>query len=67
MHAILKTPESGERKTGDLEGFRVHKFKFHKQEYLMAYIIQRTNVLFYMTGVHENFYKDLKSYTKEVD
>lgn len=67
VYAVLKTPESGELKRGDLEGFRVQKFKFHKQEYLMAYVIQRTNILFYMIGVHENFYKELKSYMKEVD
>ncbi|MEW6216011.1 MAG: type II toxin-antitoxin system RelE/ParE family toxin, partial [Nitrospirota bacterium] len=34
---ILKDPEIGESKKGDLAGFRVHKFVFQKQKYLIAY------------------------------
>jgi mRNA-degrading endonuclease RelE of RelBE toxin-antitoxin system len=67
VHEVLKTPQGGEMKKGDLEGFRIHKFKFHKQEYLMAYSIQGRDVVFYMIGAHENFYRALKSYLKEVD
>ncbi len=67
VYAVLKTPQVGELKKGDPEGFRVHKFKFHKQEYLIAYVIQRKDIVFYMIGVHENFYKELKSYLKEAD
>lgn len=67
VYEVLKTPRSGEQKKGDLTGLRVHKFKFHRQEYLVAYMIEARNIVFYMIGTHENFYRELKSYLKEVD
>jgi mRNA-degrading endonuclease RelE of RelBE toxin-antitoxin system len=67
VHEVLKTPQAGEQKKGDLTGLIVHKFKFHGQEYLVAYSIEARDVVFYMIGTHENFYRDLKSYLKEVD
>jgi hypothetical protein len=63
---ICANPEIGESKRGDLTGFRVHKFKFKKQEYLMAYEITEKSLIFYMIGFHENFYRDLKNYLSEV-
>jgi mRNA-degrading endonuclease RelE of RelBE toxin-antitoxin system len=67
VYEVLKTPHAGEQKKGDLAGLRARKFKFHGQEYLMAYTIQGRDVVFYMIGTHENFYRELKSYLKEVD
>jgi mRNA-degrading endonuclease RelE of RelBE toxin-antitoxin system len=67
VYAVLESPQAGELKKGDLEGVRVHKFKFRKQEYLVAYVIRQKDIIFYMIGVHENFYKELKSYLKEVE
>ena len=64
---VLKTPRSGEQKKGDLAGLRVRTFKFHGQEYLVAYTIAARDIVFYMIGTHENFYRELKSYLKEVD
>jgi hypothetical protein len=64
VYEVLKTPRSGEQKKGDLSGLRVHKFKFHGQGYLVAYIIEARDVVFYMIGTHENFYRELKSYLK---
>ena len=29
VYEILESPQSGKSKKGDLEGIRVHKFKFH--------------------------------------
>lgn len=66
VEKISTNPEIGELKTGDLSGFRVHKFVFKKREYLIAYLIQKHDVLFYMVGTHENFYRDLKRYIREV-
>lgn len=66
VYGILNTPQAGEQKKGDLVGLRVHKFKFHGQEYLVAYTIEARDVVFYMIGTHENFYRELKSYMKEV-
>ena len=63
---VLKAPRSGEQKKGDLAGLRVHTFKFHGQEYLVAYTIEARGIVFYMVGTHENFYRELKSYLKEV-
>ncbi len=66
----------GEAKVGDLAGVWVYKFKFNRQEYLMAYrppapgqALDRTSVElltidFYQLGLHENFYDDLKRYLK---
>jgi len=65
VYEIIKAPQAGEAKKGDLEGLRVHKFRFHGREYLIAYSIQVKDILFYMLGTHENFYRTLKSYKKE--
>ncbi|MDE2417784.1 MAG: type II toxin-antitoxin system RelE/ParE family toxin [Burkholderiales bacterium] len=66
----------GEAKVGDLAGIRVYKFKFNRQEYLMAYrppaagevvdlsTIEWLTIDFYQVGLHENFYDDLKRYLK---
>jgi hypothetical protein len=99
---INKNPDIGEIKKGDLSGFMVHKFKFQKQEYLIAYKLQNNDMVFYpalqkapsvktgmnenvfpegffpkatpvkawcgvyMIGTHENFYRELKQYIREV-
>jgi len=62
---VLGNPEVGEVETGDLAGFRVHKFKFQKQEYLLAYRMETDTLTFFMAGTHENFYQKLKRYIKE--
>ena len=62
---IIADPDIGEGKKGDLAGFRVHKFKFQRQEYLISYETRDENLLFVMIGTHENFYRDLKKYQKE--
>lgn len=61
---IKNNPAAGEVKKGDLAGFRVHKFKFHHQQYLLAYEIHANDIVVYMIGTHENFYRDLKQYIK---
>ena len=62
---IIADPDIGEGKKGDLAGFRVHKFRFHKQEYLIAYEAGDERLLIVMIGTHENFYRDLKNYQRE--
>jgi plasmid stabilization system protein ParE len=64
---ILKDPEMGEAKKGDLAEFRVRKFSFHKQEYLIAYKVLKSKLIFYMIDTHENFYRELKRYIREVE
>lgn len=70
VNLICNNAEIGELKVGDLAGIRVHKFKFNKQEYLIAYFVGSDSTLqfisidFYKIGVHENFYEELKKYLR---
>jgi len=63
---IKKEPRTGEEKKGDLSGFSVHKFKFKGQEYLIAYRTERNCLIMYIIDTHENFYRNLKRYIREV-
>ncbi len=67
IERICKSPDSGETKKGDLTGLKVHKFNFQRQEYLLAYKVEGSAILFYMTGTHENFYRKLKHYLREAE
>jgi len=70
INVICENPNIGELKVGDLSSIRVHKFKFNRQEYLIAYHVTGENeaefiaIVFYKIGVHENFYEELKNYIK---
>tara|TARA_Y100000588_G_C13590900_1_gene642855 strand:- start:171 stop:458 length:288 start_codon:yes stop_codon:yes gene_type:complete len=57
---IIKNPEIGTAKKGDLSGVYVYKFKIKKQEYLLAYEWVPEERVLLALGVHENFYRDLK-------
>lgn len=68
---IQKSPTSGEMKIGDLKDVYVYKFRFNKQEYLIAYKFGQSEDLvtliwidFYQVGSHENFYEELKRYLR---
>ncbi|GFP33184.1 hypothetical protein HKBW3S42_01506 [Candidatus Hakubella thermalkaliphila] len=67
VEGVRNTPDMGEAKKGDLSGLRVHKFKFQRQEYLIAYKEESNIIIFYMIGTHENFYRELKKYLREVE
>ena len=58
--------EVGEIKKGDLKGFRVHRFTMGRQLTLMAYKVENDSLVLYQVGPHENFYKSLKKYLKEI-
>ena len=73
VEAVCEDPGCGELKVADLAGIRVHKFRFNRQEYLIAYFlptetgggnIEFLAIDFYQVGSHENFYEDLKRYLK---
>ncbi|PLQ01892.1 type II toxin-antitoxin system RelE/ParE family toxin [Cupriavidus pauculus] len=76
VELVCDAPATGEPKAGDLAGIRVHKFRFHRQEYLMAYRgpspeqaaegidIELVMIDFYQVGPHENFYDLLKRYLR---
>jgi ParE-like toxin of type II bacterial toxin-antitoxin system len=57
---IIKNPEIGEQKIGDLQGIWVYKFRMVNQENLLAYSWDEKKRLLIALGVHENFYRDLK-------
>lgn len=73
---VCSNPEIGEAKVGDLAGIWVYKFKFNRQEYLMAYRpatpearrqgvdVELLIIDFYQLESHENFYGELKRYLK---
>jgi len=62
---IITSPKIGEAKKGDLQGVYVYKFKVHRQELLLAYEYDNYRLYLIMTGYHENFYRDLKSYINQ--
>lgn len=74
VEAICEAPEIGELKVGDLAGVWIYKFKFNRQEYLVAYRPPGTEagdqplalliIDFYQVGSHENFYDELKRYLR---
>ncbi len=76
VEALCAAPEMGEGKVGDLAGVWVYKFRFNRQEYLVAYRpppdellrqgaeVELLFVDFYQVGSHENFYDELKRYLK---
>lgn len=61
IRAIIKKPEMGEEKKGDLAGIFVYKFKILRKELLLAYEWDPVSRLLLALGVHENFYRDLKN------
>ena len=74
---VCENPAIGESKKGDLAGILVHKFKFNRQEYLIAYrppadeqtanasLVEFLVIDFYKVGTHENFYGELKLYLRK--
>lgn len=60
VEAIIKTPDIGESKRGDLAGVYVHKFKSNSQLLLLAYEYDPETRMLLLLGSHENFYRDLK-------
>ena len=72
VEVVCEAPQIGEAKVGDLAGIRVYKFRFNRQEYLIAYLAPNEDaplefliIDFYQVGVHENFYAELKQYLRQ--
>lgn len=55
----------GEEKKGDLRGVYIHKFKIKTIQYLLSYRMINGGLELIMTGPHENYYRDLKSYLRK--
>ena len=60
IELIVKNPEVGEPKRGELTGVYVYKFKSQNQAILLAYEFDPPTRLLLLLGAHENFYRDLK-------
>ena len=60
IRAIVRNPEAGEEKKGDLVGVFVYKFKINHQQIVLAYEWDPESSILLALGVHENFYRDLK-------
>lgn len=62
VRAIMKNPDLGQPKVGDLAGIMVYKFKMINQLALLAYTYQNQTITLTLLalGTHENFYRDLK-------
>lgn len=62
VRKLMKDPEAGQLKKGDLAGVRVYKFKAKTQQYLLAYTLEtrKSTMTLLALGAHENFYRELK-------
>jgi mRNA-degrading endonuclease RelE of RelBE toxin-antitoxin system len=62
IRTIVRKPETGHLKIGDLSGIRVYKFQSLKEQVLLAYEVVENHLYLYAFGSHENFYRRLKKY-----
>lgn len=62
MDLIIRDPEIGDQKKGDLSAFFVYKFKIGNSKWLLGYTFNRTKeiITWHAVGRHENFYRDAK-------
>ncbi|MDR1031737.1 MAG: type II toxin-antitoxin system RelE/ParE family toxin [Holosporales bacterium] len=58
---IIKNPDTGQRKKGNLSAVRIYKFRCVNQLTLLAYTISNDRLVLTLldVGSHENFYRDL--------
>ncbi|MDO9465200.1 MAG: type II toxin-antitoxin system RelE/ParE family toxin [bacterium] len=61
---LIKNPEVGEQKKGDLKGIWIHKFKVGPQLLLLAYQWDSKVRYLIALNTHEGFYKSLKRYLR---
>jgi mRNA-degrading endonuclease RelE of RelBE toxin-antitoxin system len=63
VRKLANNPELGDRKKGDLDFLRVHKFKLSNQEILLGYMYEEDKIILTLLklGAHENFYRDIKN------
>jgi mRNA-degrading endonuclease RelE of RelBE toxin-antitoxin system len=62
VHAVIANLDLGEFKKGDLAGVRVYKYRYNKEQMLLAYAANKVEQVIILMGFgsHENFYRDLK-------
>ncbi|MCK5359646.1 MAG: type II toxin-antitoxin system RelE/ParE family toxin [Gammaproteobacteria bacterium] len=64
---IIKDPDIGEQKKGDLSHLWVHKFNMNNQQVLLGYSWKEAELELYLLNIgrHENFYRDTKNRRKQ--
>ena len=62
VRAVIADTDISEIKKGDLAGVRVYKFRFNREQMLLAYAAntEQQVIILMGYGTHENFYRDLK-------
>lgn len=63
VRKVVNNPDLGERKKGDLDFLRIHKFKLSNQEVLLGYMYETDEIILILLKLetHENFYRDIKN------
>ncbi len=58
---LVKDPDLGDQKKGNLAFLKVYKFKMNKQLTLLGYSHEQGSIVLVLIalGSHENFYRDL--------
>ena len=65
IRKIMRNPEIGQEKRGELKGVFVHKFKIRTTLYLLSYKLNDPKTLeLIMIGPHENYYRDLENFIR---
>ncbi len=61
VRLVMKNPEAGTLKKGDLAHLRVYKYKTSGQQYLLGYSYDTEHQIIALVaiGPHENFYRDI--------
>ena len=62
MDQVIKDPNAGQQKIGDLSELFVFKYKLGSEEWLLGYTINASKkvITWHAIGHHENFYRDVK-------
>jgi mRNA-degrading endonuclease RelE of RelBE toxin-antitoxin system len=62
MDLVMKNPQTGQQKVGDLSNLYVFKYKLGSEDWLLGYTFQSNKkvITWHSIGQHENFYRDTK-------
>jgi mRNA-degrading endonuclease RelE of RelBE toxin-antitoxin system len=62
MDLVIKNPQTGQQKVGDLSNLYVFKYKLDSEDWLLGYTFQSNKkiITWQTIGQHENFYRDVK-------
>jgi mRNA-degrading endonuclease RelE of RelBE toxin-antitoxin system len=62
MDLLMKNPQTGQQKVGDLSNLYVFKYKLGSEDWLLGYTFQSNKkvITWHPIGQHENFYRDTK-------